>query len=173
MEDKNLQTKRRLFIAGAVIAFVVVIVLLQLASGAPKPSEGNNSASETSKNTFTNGAVNESTASSPIEGVNFDELTEVGMKVGDIDSLQYSLYQYAQPKGVSVRNATAVKGSIKQTLPSGNISYFAYTFDVKLDDKNTVKVELRTTGPYRDQVFLSDQSGNKLYDSGVLDVRNF
>ena len=175
MDDQKAQKRQRLIgrliIAGAVVGFIALIVFLQILSSGPKPSSNDNSDTSSANNEDTNTAGNKSDASTTKEGTDFSALLNVGLKTSNIDGLQYALYQYANPKNISVRNATSVFGTVTQTLPSGSIQYFRYNSDIKLDDSNTVKVEIRVNGPYKEQVIVSDKNNAKLYDSGEIDLR--
>lgn len=170
----NNRNKLALIGGGALLVVILLIAALLSAGSAPQPADPSAGQPEQKANSETNFAINEN--DQPVaDEPNYDELLDVGLSMEQIDGLRYGLYQYAQPKAISVKNIEIVKDSATHTLPdqSANIAYHTYRFQVKLDDTHSVQVEMRTTGLYKIRVLLFDLSNSsQLYDSGDINTRS-
>lgn len=174
---RTARIRQVIILGGAAIGFVLIVFALQSLSG-PRPSKDSNqqTSDTTQGNTNTNTAANENELATPKEGTDFSPLLNVGVKSSYINGLQFALYQYANPRGISVRNATVPENGVTHTVPdvSGPGPYYhTYDFTIKLDASHSFKAKLVALNAYNVQVILYDLSSNaQLYDSGSIDTRN-
>lgn len=162
MKPPSNKPDQRTVVFGFIAIFIVAIIVVAVVVRQSNSTNNTDAASAT-----TNGVINESELVEK-SGPNYSALIEKGFSEQQIDTLQYTLYQYAQPSGISVRDITVPKEGVIHTLsdPDNGIFYHTYDFTVKFDDKNTFKARAEVSGLSGVRLYLYNPTTNALvYDS--------